>query len=181
MDTNEMVKQPYMQNRELSWLDFNKRVLRSGRRLPPCRCWSGLNFISIFWSNLQEFFMVRVGSAHRPGPHQEDHHRFEVRHDALSSSLTPSTRNATSCTPTTSKPIENGAQRCWGEEGIRDSRKEELTEEQLRPPAIGYMAHQCAALPFAADHQYAPPLPASGERRLCTSCVRLDDEPRSKA
>ena len=51
----------YMQNRELSWLDFNKRVLDQGadETVPLLE---RLNFISIFWSNLQEFFMVRVGS-----------------------------------------------------------------------------------------------------------------------
>ena len=52
---------PYMQNRELSWLSFNERVLDQGadESVPLL---DRLNFISIFWSNLQEFFMVRVGS-----------------------------------------------------------------------------------------------------------------------
>lgn len=54
-------KPPYMQNRELSWLDFNKRVLDQGAD-PTVPLLERLNFISIFWSNLQEFFMVRVGS-----------------------------------------------------------------------------------------------------------------------
>ena len=51
----------YMQNRELSWLDFNERVLDQGAD-PTVPLLERLNFISIFWSNLQEFFMVRVGS-----------------------------------------------------------------------------------------------------------------------
>ena len=55
------VKAPYLQNRELSWLTFNERVLDQGadETVPLLE---RLNFISIFWSNLQEFFMVRVGS-----------------------------------------------------------------------------------------------------------------------
>lgn len=57
----EFDKPPYMQNRELSWLDFNKRVLDQGAD-PTVPLLARLNFISIFWSNLQEFFMVRVGS-----------------------------------------------------------------------------------------------------------------------
>lgn len=51
----------YLQNRELSWLEFNKRVLDQGadNAVP---LFERLNFVSIFWSNLQEFFMIRVGS-----------------------------------------------------------------------------------------------------------------------
>ena len=52
---------PYMQNRELSWLAFNERVLDQGaeRSVP---LFERLQFVSIFSSNLHEFFMVRVGS-----------------------------------------------------------------------------------------------------------------------
>ncbi len=60
-ETDSAVFSPYMQNRELSWLEFNKRVLDQGAD-PTVPLLERLNFISIFWSNLQEFFMVRVGS-----------------------------------------------------------------------------------------------------------------------
>ena len=51
----------YMQNRELSWLDFNKRVLDQGRA-SAVPLLERLQFVSIFSSNLHEFFRVRVGS-----------------------------------------------------------------------------------------------------------------------
>lgn len=51
----------YMQNRELSWLKFNERVLNKAEKtyMPP---FEKLNFIKIFTTNLDEFFMIRVGS-----------------------------------------------------------------------------------------------------------------------
>ncbi|MGI6104706.1 MAG: polyphosphate kinase 1 [Raoultibacter sp.] len=52
---------PFMQNRELSWLSFNERVLDQGTDA-TVPILDRLSFVSIFSSNLQEFFMIRVGS-----------------------------------------------------------------------------------------------------------------------
>lgn len=57
----ELYQKGYTQNRELSWLRFNERCLEEGAdsEVPVLE---RLNFIRIFSSNLDEFFMVRVGS-----------------------------------------------------------------------------------------------------------------------
>lgn len=71
----------YTQDRELSWLKFNERVLaEAGKSTVPI--FERLKFLEIFTNNLDEFFMVRVGSIHEMSLIHDNHH--DIR-----SNLTP--------------------------------------------------------------------------------------------
>ncbi len=54
-------KHPYYENRELSWLKFNERILDEARNVKVPLC-ERMSFASIFQKNLDEFYMIRVGS-----------------------------------------------------------------------------------------------------------------------
>ena len=54
-------KSPYMMNRELSWLKFNERVLNEAGN-PKVPLAERSTFVSIYQSNLDEFYRVRVGT-----------------------------------------------------------------------------------------------------------------------
>lgn len=60
-EMNEKTRKECYVNRELSWLKFNQRVLEEAERetVPLCE---RLSFAAIYQSNLDEFFMVRIGS-----------------------------------------------------------------------------------------------------------------------
>jgi len=63
---SENIPSPAFFNRELSWVDFNERVLDEGLRkdLPPLERFRYLSIVSL---NFDEFFMVRVAAIKRSG------------------------------------------------------------------------------------------------------------------
>lgn len=63
-ETKPYRKAEYFTNRELSWMDFNDRVLEEARSKDNPLL-ERINFLGITQSNVDEFFMVRVASLHK--------------------------------------------------------------------------------------------------------------------
>ena len=74
-------KLEYTQNRELSWLRFNQRVLEEARD-ETVPLLERMKFVAIFTSNLDEFFMIRVGSLYAMA--EADNKKVDIK-----SGLTP--------------------------------------------------------------------------------------------
>ena len=129
MQENTQKRYRYTQNRELSWLRFDQRVLEEAAD-PSVPALERLKFISIFSSNLDEFFMVRVGSIfdlarmtpddrdNKSGwtPEEQLHHIYEVIPGLL----------------TMKKQIYSAVMEELGRSGIQDVEMEKLDASGLK-------------------------------------------------
>jgi len=150
-------------NRELSWLEFNKRVLEEALD-PGVPLLERVKFLSIFSSNLDEFFMVRVARLKRrievgdptPGPDgltpletmaaisERVHRLMEQQHDCFLDELQPR----------------------LAAEGVRIVRPADLTEEQAHFLASYFRRTLFPVLtPLAIDPGH--PFPHLANRSLC--------------
>ena len=119
--------EPHYFNRELSWLEFNQRVLEEAKD-PQNPMLERLKFLAISASNLDEFFMVRVGGLNRA--------RKAGRRKKDPAGLTPLTQLREIYKR--AKNMMNELHSCFNEVvapalrkgGIRHAKIDELTSEQ---------------------------------------------------
>ncbi|MEI7880275.1 MAG: polyphosphate kinase 1 [bacterium] len=154
-------------NRELSWLEFNQRVLEEALEpsTPPL---DRLKFLAITASNLDEFFMVRVGSLQQMverGGHHHDPAGLSPREQLVRVQRRVRQMVTTQAT-------------CWTsiEEALAAGGVRQLKLEQLSPAQVQHIqalfTHEISPLltPLAASEP--APFPALGGLILCLA-VRL--------
>ena len=165
-------------NRELSWLEFNQRVLDEARN-PAVPLLQRLKFLAITASNLDEFFMVRVGGLHGLAS------RGIAQLDPLGLS--------------SSDQLEKISQRarrmlqeqyaCWNQElepelakcGVQCLRKEQLSDVQVQS-VVGRVEEELLPVltPIAVTDEAEFPLLSNHTLHLCVRCAPEadSDDPR---
>ena len=154
-------------DRELSWLEFNRRVLEEAQD-PTVALLERVKFLAIFSSNLDEFFMIRVADLKR----QLAKAKIAGKADALSD--TASAAAARAATSLRVHQLVDEQHRCFLEEiepllvaeGIVLRRSKEISPEQQRFLEEYFHRTLLPVLtPLAIDPSH--PFPYLGNRSLC--------------
>ena len=125
MDTGEA--QTTLIDRDLSWLDFNRRVLEEAKD-PAVPLLERLKFLAIFSSNLDEFFMVRVAGLKRRAAGKEEN-RYSVPTEGTAT-LAAISRQAHALTEQQHRYFLDTLLPQLSAEGIHLIRPEEMNKEQ---------------------------------------------------
>jgi polyphosphate kinase len=167
-------------NRELSWLAFNSRVLEEGLD-PSLPLLERLKFLSIFSTNLDEFFMVRVAGLQEqletnPGSLSPEGLTAETQLKLISDCLRPLLKLQTNCLREEILPgLKDLGIRLVGYKDLTDAQKQELQwffTERVFP----------VLTPLAVDRGH--PFPYISNISLNLGILlgaadsRIDDEPR---
>ena len=160
-------------NRELSWLEFNQRVLDEARN-PAVPLLHRLKFLAITASNLDEFFMVRVGGLH--GLASRDIAQLDPVGLSSSEQLEKISQRA--------RRMLQDQYACWNKElepelakfGIQCMRKDQLSDVQVRSVEQRVEEELLPVLtPMAVSDEAEFPLLSNHTLHLCVRCAPEGD------
>ncbi|HAA71980.1 MAG: polyphosphate kinase 1 [Planctomycetaceae bacterium] len=165
-------------NRELSWLEFNQRVLDEARN-PAVPLLQRLKFLAITASNLDEFFMVRVGGLHGLAS------RGIAQLDPLGLSSSDQLEKISQ----RARRMLQDQYACWNQElepelakcGVQCLRKEQLSDVQVQS-VVGRVEEELLPVltPIAVSDEAEFPLLSNHTLHLCVRCAPEagSDDPR---
>lgn len=163
----------FYDNRELSWLKFNERVLEEARD-EATPLFERLRFVQIFCSNLDEFFMIRCGSLN-------DKQMFDPKDRDNKTNMTPK-EQLTEIAVRVKKllPIKDSA---YGEimRGLSVYGVEHISEEQLTPEEDAFLraffTREIRPLLFTGiiDNKHPVPFLKNGEIYVGAAIRKKDD------
>ncbi len=152
-------------NRELSWLEFNRRVLEEAQD-PSVPLLERVKFLAIFSSNLDEFFMVRVARAEAAHPGRASRPPAPDGLTPLETHGARCRRASTSWWTRSTAASSRRSSRCSPAKGIVLLRPKEISEEQQRFLEDYFRRTLLPVLtPLAVDPGH--PFPYLGNRSLC--------------
>ncbi len=157
---------PYL-NREISWLDFNQRVLELAQD-PTFPLLERVKFLAIFSSNLDEFFMKRVGGIQR----QKDAGVMEISNDGMT------VQEQIDAIHTAVRPMLEAQVACWerdvlpalGREGVQLRTYETLNDDERNAMDQFFVKHIFPVLtPLAVDAGHPFPFISNLSKSLSVS------------
>lgn len=174
----------YLENRELSWLKFNKRVLEEASD-PAVPLLERLTFSSIYQSNLDEFFMVRVGSI-------TDEEKINKNSKENKTKMTPSQQlDAIFTQVRRLQPMAESAYRKtmtelapYGFEHVsfNNATKEELTflelyfKRELKPFLSGIVVNDLLPFPFLKNKEIYAAVQLNAKKGISIGIVPIKQE-----
>ena len=174
----------YLENRELSWLKFNKRVMEEAtdKNNPLLE---RLSFSAIYQSNLDEFFMVRVGSITddaKTDKNKKDGKSGFTPSQQLDAVFTavrrlqPSVEDA--YIRTMKELREYGFEHVKFEDASADEQKflELYFKREIKPFISGIVVNDSLPFPFLKNKELYAAVQLASKKKVCVGIVRLSHE-----
>lgn len=174
----------YLENRELSWLKFNKRVLEEATA-PETPLLERLSFSAIYQSNLDEFFMVRVGALTeeaRSGSRKKDSRSGMTAAEQLDAVFTAVRRTQPDVEDAYRKTMDELAAHGFRHVTMASATEEERSflelyfKREMKPFISGIVVNDALPFPFLKNKELYAVVRLSAKKNVAIGIVPVNHE-----